>query len=324
MKMHTSINCWIITEGMKGTENQCLGLVNAMGIEPTVKKIKLKQPWQVMSPWLYSTKFNPIGNESDLFAPPWPDLIVAAGRKSVAPALWVKEQAGEDCVLIQIQNPYVSPSKFDFVITPQHDYIEGDNVIKTVAGLHNICQEKLDEARESYKNQFSKLPEPRVAVLIGGDSKHHTLTPDSVNILARQLNQLAHDGYGLMVTVSRRTGAENEKILRDTLTDKNIYFWDDTGENPYAGMLAWADVILVTEDSVSMTSEAVSTGKAVYIIKMEGNSDRLDRFHETLQKSGITRIFEGKIEQWQYEPPRDTEKVAKKIIDYLGKRKQTG
>lgn len=320
MKTNTSIICWIITEGIRGTENQCIGVAQAMGLTPIIKQIKLKQPWKSISPWIYFSSINPTSNTGDTLNTPWPDLIIAAGRKAVAPALWIKKQSKGKTVVVQLQNPYISPKHFDLVIAPQHDGITGDNVITTLAGLHKVTPEIVSGGRDAFEDTFVKLPAPRIAVLIGGNSKHHTLSNQATTILCRQLNQLANDGYGIMVTASRRTPADSEKILRDTLAHPNIYFWDGTGENPYFGMLGWADTILVTEDSVSMPSEAISTGKPTYIIKMDGGSTRHDIFHKKLQDAGITRIFNGKIEEWTYTPPHDTQMVAKKIIEYLGKR----
>lgn len=319
MKTHTSITCWIITEGIRGTENQCLGITQALNLKPVIKRITLRQPWKIISPWLHLPWVNPTSAQGDQLTAPWPDVIIAAGRKAVAPALWVKNQSKGKTILVQLQNPYISSKHFDLVITPQHDGYSGDNVITTLAGLHKVTPEIIETGRTEFVDTFSGLPTPRIAVLIGGNSKHHRLTAEDTTVLCRQLNKLASDGYGLMITASRRTGATNEKIMRDTLSHPAISFWDGTGDNPYFGMLGWADTILVTEDSVSMTSEAISTGKPTYIVKMQGGSTRLDAFHKGLQDAGMTRIFNGKIENWEYTPPHDTQKVAKKIREYLGK-----
>ncbi len=135
--------------------------------------------------------------------------------------------------------------------------------------------------------------------------------------LAGQLKEL---NASLMITASRRTGAENEKILRDTLKGSGAFIWDGRGDNPYIGMLAWADTILVTADSASMLSEACTTGKPVYMISLDGGGSRLDRLHANLQQSGAVRIFEGELEQWTYEPLRDAEKIATELKERLRDR----
>ena len=128
---------------------------------------------------------------------------------------------------------------------------------------------------------------------------------------------LAGNGAGLMVTASRRTGDKNRKILQNSLQDTSAYIWNGTGENPYFGFLAWADYILVTADSVSMLSEAATTGKPVYIIPMEGGAPRLDKFHALLKDKGIARDFNGTLELWGYTPLNDSGLVADAIRQHI-------
>lgn len=70
---------------------------------------------------------------------------------------------------------------------------------------------------------------------------------------------------------------------------------------------------MVTADSVSMLSEAATTGKPLYIIPMEGGRARVEKFHKSLIDKGIARMFEGKLESWKYEPLNDSELVADAI-----------
>ena len=215
---------------------------------------------------------------------------------------------------MQIQDPRVDPKHFDLVVVPQHDPTRGENVIVTKAGLHKVTPDMLEAGRKRWAKTFADIPKPRVAVLIGGTSKAHTMTRENAKSLAQQLLHLAErPDTGLMVTASRRTGPENEKILRDTLKGDGIVFWDGEGENPYFGFMGLADYIIVTEDSVSMTSEALSTGKPVFIAALEGGAKRLDTFHKMLQEQGYTRPFTGLLEEWSYTPPDDTRRVAEEI-----------
>ena len=99
--------------------------------------------------------------------------------------------------------------------------------------------------------------------------------------------------------------------MKESLSGNDrVYFWDGVGDNPYYGFLALADIILVSEDSVSMTSEAATTGKPVYTIKLRGGGKRLDKFHENLQTKGITRIFDADITSWEYPALSDAQKIA--------------
>lgn len=304
-----SESCWIITEGIAGTENQCLGLAEALGVSAEVKRVKLRAPWKQLSPWLRWGHGCALAKDSDRIDAPYPDILIASGRKSIGVALHVKKMSGGKTFLVQVQDPHVDPALFDLVVVPAHDRLRGANVLVTAGALHRVTPEKLASEQVEF-TALAQLPQPRVAVLIGGTSKNHTMTRADAERLAAQLKGL---NASLMVTASRRTGEENAQILRAALSGDNVFFWDGQGRNPYFAMLALADYIVVTEDSVSMASEAVSTGKPVYVAALSGGSPKLRRFHENLQVQGYTRPFAGVLESWSYDPPRDTLKAAQEI-----------
>ncbi|MBI1216061.1 MAG: hypothetical protein GC185_09625 [Alphaproteobacteria bacterium] len=307
-------SCWIISEGLAGTEGQCLGVAEALGVEPVVKRIGLKFPWKQLTPMLLAGHDKALTPDSDPIQAPWPDLVIASGRKTIGISLLIKKLSGGRSFTVQLQDPRIDPKHFDFVVLPQHDPTRGPNVMVTQAGLHRVTPEKLAEAKRKFAKRFADIPRPRVAVLIGGSSKAHTMTRENARTLAQQLMHLAElPNTGLLITASRRTGAENTQLLREALQGPGIFFWDGAGENPYFGLLAHADYIIVTEDSVSMASEALSTGKPVYIAALEGGARRLDMFHRLLQEQGYTRPFTGLLEDWTYTPPDDTSRVAQEI-----------
>jgi mitochondrial fission protein ELM1 len=303
--------CWIITEGMAGTENQCLGVTDALGLKPEIFQITLKQPWKLFSPYL--------GFENSLIfskklLPPWPDILITSGRKAIAASRYIKKKSLGKTFTIHIQDPRISPDAFDLVALPSHDPTRGKNVIVTCAAPNRITQEKIKQEKDKFSDIFEPLPHPRVAVLIGGNSKAHNMDKEITESLARTLMNLE---AGLMITASRRTGHQNFQTLSSTLKGKNIFFWDGQNENPYFGMLGWADYILVTEDSVSMVSDAITTGKPVYIIKLSGGASRLNKFHDRLQKKGITRAFKGELEPYSYKPAADSQLIADEIRKHI-------
>jgi len=304
--------CWIITEdGLTGTENQCLGVVDALGISPVIKRIGLRQPWKSLSPWL---GFAGSGSfTGDALTAPWPNLVIAAGRKAVAAAHYIKKKSPQTFTVF-LQNPRINPRHFDLIAAPAHDRLCGENVIVTQATPNRITQAMLSDARDKFAPLLSPLSAPRVAVLIGGNSRTHRLTPEIIDTLTTQLEALAGQGLGLMVTASRRTGTQNRQILESRLQGQdNIYIWDGNGDNPYHGFLAWADYIIVTADSASMISEAATTGKPVYVAPLAGGSARFDRLHNALLEKRVIRNFEGKLDVYDYTPLNDAAMVAEEI-----------
>lgn len=307
-----TLKSWIVTEGMAGTENQCLGVAEALGVIPVVHRIGLTQPWKALSPYL---GFEQACSFTPKFEGPWPDLLIASGRKSIAASRYIKKMSDGKTFTVQIQDPRINPKHFDLVAVPEHDPTRGDNVITTTAAANRLTGYKLDAAKTEFAPLFAMLPGPRISVLLGGNSKAHTMSPYMMRKLGAQLSQLQGTP---IITASRRTGEEEKQALLAGLGDKPHYFWDGTGPNPYFGMLAWADYILVTADSVSMLGDAASTGKPVYMISMDGGSPRFDKFHRTLMERGYVRPFEGTLENWTYRPLADSALIAAEIRARMG------
>ncbi len=311
-------SCWIITEGMAGTENQCVAVAEALNLTPKIIQISLKQPWKTLSPWL---GFECAHSFTKKLNVPWPNLLIAAGRKSIAASRYIKKQSDGKTFTVQLQDPKTVPSQFDLVAIPFHDKMRGENVIITHGAPNRITEEKLKIARSEFSSLFEHLPSPHIAVIIGGNSKTHSLSAERMRELVRQLKEF---NGSLMITTSRRTGEENSKILHEGLKETNAYIWDETGKNPYFGMLAWADHILVTSDSVSMLCDAGTTGKPVHMISLEGRSARFDKFHAHLQEIGVMRPLKidsaGNLEGWPYEPLNDAKMIAKTIDQAMQKR----
>ncbi len=302
---------WVVTDGKPGMVNQCLGLAEALGIDPVVKEVRLRSPWKQLSPHILrfgNSHANTL--ESAPLGPPWPDLLIATGRHSVASSLAVGK-ANPATFRVQIQDPGIDPRNFDLVVVPRHDRLRGANVLATDGALHRITPQRLQVEADKWRDRLTPVPHPRVAVMIGGSNAVYRLTKAVMHRLATGLVQWARTyGAGLMVTASRRTGADNEAILRETLAPVGGFVWDGRGENPYFGFLGLADVIVVTGDSVSMVSEACSTGKPVYVVDLAGGSTKFAAFHANLRAAGITRPFGGVLETWTYPPLGDTARVA--------------
>ena len=303
-----NLTCWVISEGMAGTENQCISVAEAMGVAFETKRISLREPWKSLSPYLgleQAWSFSPS------LSAPWPDLVIASGRKAIAASRYIKKASGGKVFTVQIQDPRINPSAFDMVAVPHHDPTRGENVVVTDAAPNRITPDKLAQATDAF-SELASRPSPRIAVLIGGSSKAYTMSTTVTQRLAEQLKALKGN---LMITPSRRTGSENEAILRDALPD--AYIWDGQGENPYFAMLGLADFILVTADSASMISDACSTGKPTYMIELEGGHPRIDRLHKHLIDKGVLRVFDGDLASNTYEPLNDANMIANAIIERM-------
>ncbi len=304
-------SCWILTEGMAGTENQCLGLAEALECPPQVKRLRPRLPWRWLPVGLWPAPLAAQDPTGDPIAPPWPDLLISAGRKSVPVALAIKAKAGGRVFAVHLLNPYGQRKGFDLVAVPRHDGLKAANVVVTEGALNRITQARLDDALQRHGPRLAALPRPLLAVFLGGTSKHFTFTERAAAKLAERLRRLAAErGAGLLITASRRTGAGVLACLRAGLEGVAMEIWQGEGENPYFAYLAAADAVLVTNDSVSMASEVATAGKPLYVYALEGGSKKFAAFHENLLALGIARPFDGRLETWSYAPLQDTKRVA--------------
>ncbi|KAK3007079.1 hypothetical protein RJ639_015983 [Escallonia herrerae] len=249
--------------------------------------------------------------------------------------------------MFQIQHPRSHLNRFDMVITPQHDYYpltpraqeqvprflrrwitpqeRPDNrVVLTVGALHQVDSAALRSAAIAWHEEFAPLPKPLLVVNIGGPTRLCRYGAD----LAKQLTGSLHNVLGscgsVRISFSRRTPEKvSNTVLKELGNHPKIFIWDGQEPNPHLGHLAWADAFVITADSVSMLSEACSTGKPVYVVGAERCTWKFVEFHKTLRERGLVRPFTGFediSESWSYPPLNDTAEAANRVHEALANR----
>lgn len=306
-----------MTDGVIGTENQCIGLAERVGLPFQVKRIKVRAPWRWLPPQVWIAPLAALGADGNRLAPPWPDLLIASGRKAAAPSIAVRKAAAGRTFTVQVQNPVMALDRFDLVVAPRHDRLAGPNVVSTTGSLHGLTPDVLAHAATRCAGEVADLARPRVLVLVGGANKVYRFGIREAETLAAQLSSLPGS---LLVTTSRRTGAEQTAALIAGLPADRALIWDGTGDNPYPGWLGLADAVVVTGDSVNMVTEACASGRPVYVVDLPGGSAKFRAFHDLMRAGGHTRPFEGRLDDWTPAPLDDTQAVADIIRDKLRAR----
>jgi mitochondrial fission protein ELM1 len=317
---------WILTNGTPGMEAQGIAVAHATGIPFELKKVRVKGPlaWlpAQIQIWLPPGFFLRSVASSEPLCPPWPRLIVSVGRQSVAAALAIKRLSNECTFAVHIQDPKVSAHHFDWIAAPEHDGFRGTNVTTTRGAVHGITPVRVATAKVDFANLIDQLPRPRVAVLLGGNSRAFRFKLADAEKFGHSLAAMTRENNGsLLVTPSGRTPPEAVAALERAIMDVPHVIWDGSGANPYLAFLGFADAIVVTSDSVNMVTEAAGTGKPVYVEFLQGNSRRITRFHTSMSNAGATRPFNGRLETWSYKPINDTEVIASVIRRALGIKK---
>jgi mitochondrial fission protein ELM1 len=317
---------WLLIDDRAGNKSQVLGVARALGLKFEIKDIRYTIAAELPN-YMLMASFSMLTQSSrvNLMAP-WPDIVIAAGRRTAPVARRIKEQAKGKTFLAQIMYPGSSgEDDFSLIAIPKHDEVPpADNRFEMIGAPHCVTTEALAEARILWKGKFDTLPKPHVALIVGGDTKRKKFTPEMARELGERAAALAKGAGGsLLITTSRRSTPEATGALLDAIGDTpaHVFKWGDGGDNPYMAYLAYADHVIVTGDSVSMCSEACATGRPVYIFapkKMTAHKHA--KLHQDLYALGYAKPLEDAeaLTEWSHEPLNAANAIAVEIKRRLG------
>jgi mitochondrial fission protein ELM1 len=292
--------CWVITNGTAGTVSQALGLAQAIGFKKIVQKVFKAWFSFSMIPSIadkYLDKF--LTSNSDKLEGPWPDVIIGCGRRVIPFLLYIKKASGGKTYCIYVQDPRISPKYFDLIVKMQHDPIIGGNVIATNFSLNLIAKARLTKEVKQFGHLFDHLPKPYYTIVIGGDTKRYKMDQASLADLLYKVRSIVElsPGSALIATSRRTPEFAQEAILRYCKGNKKVYVTTPYSKagNAYYAMLAAAEKIFVTNDSVNMISEACACGKPVYAIPLLNiYLGRTKKFLKTLSENNLIKIFDSR------------------------------
>jgi mitochondrial fission protein ELM1 len=310
------LTAWLITDGKAGMDVQVQGVADALGLITERKIVEIKGFWRHTAPWgppHPSVRFGAPGSQ---FCPPWPAVAIATGRQSIPYIRALKRHAGLATYTIVLQDPRTGPKTADLIWVPEHDRRRGPNVITTLTAPHSFTQQRFAQLRAAASAEIAALPHPRTAVILGGNNSAYTFTNDDDDRLETALSAIASTGASFLVTPSRRTHGRLLRAVERATAAHPRLFWNGKGRNPYAEILAHADVLIVTADSTNMVGEACATGRPVYVFKPSGGSAKFNRFHDALVRYGATRPLPEmvvRLETWRYPPLAAAEHIASAV-----------
>jgi mitochondrial fission protein ELM1 len=295
---------WVLADDRAGNVAQCLGVAEALGLPFTVKTIAYDRFARLPNA-LRGAGLTGVAPESRAaLCAPWPRLVIAAGRRTAPVARWIKRRSGAR--LVQIMDPgFPGRGDFDLIVSPAHDCPKpGGNVLEVLGAPHRVTPERLAAEAEKWRPAFAPLPRPWVAVIVGGATKNRPFPVEMARSLGESVARLAAgQGGSLLLTTSRRTGAEQEAALAAGLPEPRwLHLFAQGGDNPYFGFLALADAVIVTGDSVSMCCEACASAAPVFIWAPQGwAAPKHARLHAQLYRAGLARPLEGAggLEGWE-------------------------
>jgi mitochondrial fission protein ELM1 len=318
LKTGPALTIWAVSDGRAGIEAQVLGLAEAVArhrpAEVSVKHVRWRGgvgrlPWRLnLAPRLTLAPASAI-------APPWPDIWIAAGRATLPLSTRLRRWSNGRCFVVQTQDPRTELTAFDLVIAPAHDRLEGDNVLPITGAPNRLTPDRLAADLVRFHDLVDPLPRPRIAVIVGGRSRAFDLPAGRARELGSEIANLVEGAGGsLMLSFTRRTPDDARAILIRALEHLPGAIWDGQGENPYFAFLAAADVVLVTEDSTNLATDAAAAGRPVLVLALPGGREKFSRFHADLQNRGVARPFTGRLETWTYQALQETDRAAVELL----------
>ena len=304
----------LLTEGLHGMISQVEGLAKALDLDYFHEKVELNSPWNLVPPSLTPKKKfifkNQINKEYD--------VIISCGRKSVIPSIVLKKNSNKKIVNIHIQNPKVSLENFDIIVAPDHDSLDGPNVLISKGAIHYLTLDEIEKAKDYLVSKIEKQKEV-ITLILGGPTKYYNYDNESmIQIFSKINKQIIEKNMQLIIIPSNRTP---EKIIQfaKEYFNKNRLIIDNVDKQAYLSSLALAKYIIVTCDSSSMISEAALTGKPVYVAMIPAmrNDKRFKKFRDLLESMNIIRKLEDSLDTWSYEKLDETNRIAKQIKEKL-------
>ena len=300
----------LLTEGMHGMISQAEGLAKALELDYLHEKIELNNFWKLIPP-----KFTPV--KKFIFKNSIKknfDVIISCGRKSVIPSIFFKQNSQKKIFNIHIQDPKVSLKNFDFIVAPEHDNLEGENVIPTKGAIHYLTMREIDENRGYLEDKINKN-KGIMTLILGGPTKHYKYTKENIQKIYSKLNNnINKKNLQLVVIPSMRTPLETIKLAKEYFGSNHLII-ENVDKKAYLSGLSLANFIVVMCDSSSMISEAALTGKPIYVAQIPSskNDYRFKKFRDLFKQLNIIKELNDNLETWNYERLDETNRVAQEI-----------
>lgn len=304
-----------LTDGHAGNMRQARALARAFGGPARDVVLAPRAPWRWLSPRVLPGASKALGAGFDTLLHHPPALAIGCGRQAALATRLLRVHGSRT---VQILDPRIDPSHWDLVVAPEHDGLVAPNVLSLIGSLNPVDDAWLADARAAFP-ALASLPFPRTAVLLGGDSAHYRFDADAFARLSGRLDGVA-DGGGLLVTTSRRTAPAVVDTVRQHWAQRphtRLWCGPSDGPNPYAGLLAWADRIVCTPESVNMVSEACGTRVPVQVFEPDRVTGRPRRFLDALRQRGRIHDLADGPTTFDGEPLRETERIAAEVRSRL-------
>jgi len=346
------LRIWVVTDGKAGDEIPCVGVAEELLGVRTAPMAEVgappMDPWTTYPlpphvqtypsgtieirrvaprpPWVWFMPKGPIDPRDDPsrraspIAPPWPDILIASGRRAIAYVRAVKRAAGDATFTVILKDPRTPDHGADFVWVPEHDRAKNRGFLRTLTTPHRFSIDRIRATRTRLPAEITQLPAPRIGLLLGGRTRMGPFSGEDCRRLCQSLAALKADVGSFLITVSRRTPPELLAAVRRAIGATPCFLWDNVGPNPYLAILAGSDAIIATGDSHTMISEAAAAGTPLMIFAPHCIKPKLTYFGLRMVEEGWAQPFAGCLAGNVAEPHDCTPIVAADIMRAFRRR----
>jgi hypothetical protein len=315
----TSPRIWVLLDDRPGHRSQVLGLAEQLGWAFETRSLVFNGYSKIHNGFLGAGTLSLDQAGSDDLSPPYPDLVIAMGRRCVPVARWLRQASGNRTKLVHLgRKGLVAPAEFALLISCAHfGFPPHPRRIVVTLPPTKVTARCLAAARSEWEGLVKGAAGPRVVLLVGGETAHHFFKPSQAAEMLRQAETATHElGGTLTVVTSRRTSAAAIAAMRSAARQAEFHLWKpNETRNPYLGYLAWADVLIVTGESESMLAEAAAAAKPLYIVPLQSKplsrKLTLTRWMTSVaaDRGPIASIARGLLNTGWVTPYRDLEKM---------------
>ena len=306
----------LLTQGMHGMISQVEGLAKALGLSYKHQKIELKSFWNLIPPKISPISESLVKNKFVCDC----KVIISCGRKSVIPSIALKKRLGNEIFNIHIQDPKVSFKHFDLIVSPEHDNLNGENIINTTGAIHYLTKKEILDNSQYLGIEKDKRRE-LVAFIIGGPNKYYAYSDKEIDFLFNKVKTIfTRDKYKLVIIPSYRTPTEIIKKAFNAFGHDHLVV-KEVDKKAYLSALSISDYLVVTCDSTSMISEAAITGKPIYVAQMypKKNNVRFQKFFFQFKQLSIIKDLTDKIDLWSYDKLDEVNRISPLINEKIKK-----
>lgn len=267
---------WLIDEGHAGHRVQAEGILQALaklGLNMNVTTIKCEPRLRGSLRPAAKAIFHRLRGQSALhfaarvssFSVPDdgpPRFIISSGGRTAFLSRALSLATGAPNVFVGNLGQF-PPNWFTVVMSPID--LKTPNSIMTRIVPNTMTPDDCHEHSQRYWN--NEVPERCWTLLIGGANRNHRFCDQDWRAVAAGVNALSERfGVKWLIATSRRTGFHVERLLEEAIVPSSVEELVLFSQNPKKVVMAFlgaAEIVFVTQDSLTMMGEAIASGRRV-------------------------------------------------------------